>query len=556
MSNAKELIAAGNAILGIELGSTRIKAVLIDELHRPIAQGGHDWENRLESEGGSDPADCSDVSNLTGSGVPSGHRQIWTYSLEDIWGGLRDCFAKLSADVETQYGVKLTRVRAMGVSAMMHGYMAFDEKGELLVPFRTWRNTITGEAARKLTGVFGFNIPERWSISHLYQAILNKEAHVPQVKFFTTLAGYLHWKLTGEQVIGIGDASGMFPIDPAIRDYNRKMIEQFDALPEVAAHGFKLEQLLPRVLLAGESAGSLTAEGAKLLDPTGTLEAGIPFCPPEGDAGTGMAATNSVAPRTGNISAGTSVFSMVVLEKPLRAVHPEIDVVTTPDGYEVAMVHCNNCTSDLNAWVKLFKEALSLFGETPSADDLYGKLYLNAMQGDPDCGGLLAYNYFSGESITGFTEGRPLFVRRPDAKMSLSNFMRTHLYTALGALKAGNDILRKEEGVAADFFYGQGGFFKVRGAGDRVMAAALDTEIRLMETAGEGGPWGQALLAAYMLDRAEGETLGDYLNSKVFADGRTESCAPVPEDVAGFDKFMEDYKAGYPIERAAVDNLK
>ena len=531
MANEKELIAAGKAILGIEFGSTRIKAVLIDEAHKPIAQGAHDWENRLDNG-------------------------IWTYTLDDIWGGLTDCYAKLAADVEKQYGEKLTRVAAMGISAMMHGYMAFDEKGELLVPFRTWRNTITGEAAKKLTDLFGFNVPERWSISHLYQAILNKEPHVPQVKSFTTLAGYIHWQLTGERVLGLDDASGMFPIDPATKDYNRTMVEKFDALPEVQAHGFKLSELLPKTLPAGAPAGTLTPEGAKKLDPTGTLQAGIPLCPPEGDAGTGMAATNSVAKRTGNISAGTSVFSMVVLEKPLKSVHPEIDVVVTPDGAEVAMVHCNNCTSDLNAWVNLFKENLALFGQTPSADELYGKLYLNAMTGDADCGGLLAYNYFSGESITGFTEGRPLFVRRPDAKMNLANFVRTHLYTALGALKVGNDILRKEEGVAADFFYGAGGFFKVRGAGDRVMAAALDTEIRLMETAGEGGPWGQALLAAYMLHKAEGETLGDYLNQKVFADGKTEACKPEPADVAGFDKFLEDYRAGYAIERAAVDSLK
>ena len=531
MADAKALIAAGKAILGIEFGSTRIKAVLIDEEHRPVAQGAHDWENRLDNG-------------------------IWTYTLDDIWGGLTDCYARLAADVEKQYGVKLEKVAAMGISAMMHGYMAFDEKGELLVPFRTWRNTITGEAAKKLTGLFGFNVPERWSISHLYQAILNKEPHVPQINSFTTLAGYIHWQLTGERVLGLDDASGMFPIDPATKDYNKGMMEKFDALPEVQAHGFKLLELLPKALPAGASAGTLTAEGAKKLDPTGTLQAGIPLCPPEGDAGTGMAATNSVAQRTGNISAGTSVFSMVVLEKPLKSVHPEIDVVTTPDGAEVAMVHCNNCTSDLNAWVNLFRETLGLFGETPSADELYGKLYLNAMKGDADCGGLLAYNYFSGESITGFTEGRPLFVRRPDAKMTLANFVRTHLYTALGALKVGNDILRKEEGVAAAFFYGAGGFFKVRGAGDRVMAAALDTEIRLMETAGEGGPWGQALLAAYMLNKTDGESLGDYLNNKVFADGKTEACKPDAADVAGFDRFLEDYRAGYAIERAAVESLK
>ena len=530
MADAKQAIIEGKTLLGIEFGSTRIKAVLTDLEHNPIAQGGHGWENRLDNG-------------------------IWTYTLEDIWGGLQDSYKKLAEDVEKQYGVKLTKVGAMGFSAMMHGYMAFDKDGELLVPFRTWRNTITEEASDKLTELFGYHIPQRWSIAHLYQAILNKEEHVSRVDFFTTLAGYIHWQLTGEKVLGVGDASGMFPIDSSTCDYNQKMVEQFDELISDKGFSWKLRDILPKSLAAGEAAGKLTAEGAKKLDPTGTLEAGIPVCPPEGDAGTGMAATNSVGVRTGNISAGTSVFSMVVLEHDLSKAYPELDLVTTPSGEQVAMVHCNNCTSDLNAYVGLFREFAKATGNEIDDDTLYGTLYRKAMEGDADCGGLLAYNYFSGESITGFNEGRPLFVRRPDAKMNLANFMRTHLYTALGALKVGNDILMKEENVKADFFFGQGGFFKIRGVGDRVMAAALNTPIKLMETAGEGGPWGQAILAGYMLQKEEGETLEQYLNNKVFKSGKVETCEPVAEDVKGFDEFMKDYNAGLVIERAAVDSL-
>ena len=530
MADAKQAIIEGKTLLGIEFGSTRIKAVLTDLEHNPIAQGGHGWENRLDNG-------------------------IWTYTLEDIWGGLQDSYKKLAEDVEKQYGVKLTKVGAMGFSAMMHGYMAFDKDGELLVPFRTWRNTITEEASDKLTELFGYHIPQRWSIAHLYQAILNKEEHVSRVDFFTTLAGYIHWQLTGEKVLGVGDASGMFPIDSSTCDYNQKMVEQFDELISDKGFSWKLRDILPKSLAAGEAAGKLTAEGAKKLDPTGTLEAGIPVCPPEGDAGTGMAATNSVGVRTGNISAGTSVFSMVVLEHDLSKAYPELDLVTTPSGEQVAMVHCNNCTSDLNAYVGLFREFAKATGNEIDDDTLYGTLYRKAMEGDADCGGLLAYNYFSGESITGFNEGRPLFVRRPDAKMNLANFMRAHLYTALGALKVGNDILMKEENVKADFFFGQGGFFKIRGVGDRVMAAALNTPIKLMETAGEGGPWGQAILAGYMLQKEEGETLEQYLNNKVFKSGKVETCEPVAEDVKGFDEFMKDYNAGLAIEKAAVDSL-
>ncbi|MBQ7678723.1 MAG: FGGY-family carbohydrate kinase [Butyrivibrio sp.] len=528
----KACIEQGRTALGIEFGSTRIKAVLTDPEHRPIASGSHSWENRLEDG-------------------------IWTYSLDDIREGVQDCFRDLAADVKRQYGCRLTTVGAMGVSAMMHGYMAFDRDGTLLVPFRTWRNTITEEASDALTELFGFHIPQRWSIAHLYQAILNGESHVGQIDYLTTLAGYIHWLLTGERVLGVGDASGMFPIDSATCDYNQRMVQQFDE--KIAYRGFawKLSDILPKSLPAGAPAGKLTEEGARFLDPSGTLQAGIPCCPPEGDAGTGMVATNSVAKRTGNISAGTSVFSMVVLEHDLSKAYPELDLVTTPDGAAVAMVHCNNCTSDLNAWVGLFREFASLTGSQISDDELYGQLYRHAIEeGDADCGGLLSYNYYSGESITGFNEGRPLFVRRPDARMNLANFMRTHLYTALGALKVGNDILRNEEHVAADFFFGQGGFFKVRGVGDRVMAAALNSEIRLMETAGEGGPWGQAILASYMLQKEGDESLSHYLDTKVFAGGQVERCAPVAEDVAGFEAFMKDYRAGLAIERAATEALK
>ncbi|WP_026505296.1 xylulokinase [Butyrivibrio sp. NC3005] len=530
MSDIKNAIAQGKTVLGIEFGSTRIKAVLTDMEHNPIASGGHTWENRLENG-------------------------VWTYSLEDIWGGLQDCYAKLREDVKSRYDVELTTIGAMGFSAMMHGYMAFDKAGNLLVPFRTWRNSITSEASEKLTNLFGYHVPQRWSIAHLYQAILNGEEHVKDIDFFTTLAGYIHWQMTGEKVIGIGDGSGMFPIDSSIKDYNEKMLDQFDELIADKNLPWKIRDILPKNLVAGEKAGVLTKEGAKKLDPSGNLKAGVMVCPPEGDAGTGMVATNSVAKRTGNISAGTSVFSMVVLEKDLKKAHEELDLVTTPDGEQVAMVHVNNCTSDLNAYVNLFREFAKLQGMDIDDNTLYGSLYTNAMTGDADCGGLLAYNYVSGENITGFNEGRPLFARRPDARMNLANFMRAHLYSAVAALKAGNDILMKEEGVVADYFYGQGGFFKVRGAGDRVMAAALNSEIRMMETAGEGGPWGQAILASYMLEKEDGESLESYLANKVFKGGNVEKCEPLKEDVEGFDKFMEDYKNGLKIERAAVESL-
>lgn len=531
MSDVKNAIMTGQTALGIEFGSTRIKAVLVDEKNVPIASGSHEWENRL-------------VDN------------IWTYTLDDIWNGLQDCYRDLVKDVKEKYDAELTTIGAMGFSAMMHGYLAFDKNDELLVPFRTWRNTITEPASEALTELFQYHIPQRWSIAHLYQAILNGEEHVKNVDFFTTLAGYVHWRLTGKKVLGVGDASGMFPIDMNTGDYNERMIGQFDELVADKGFDWKLKEILPGVLTAGENAGVLTEEGAKLLDPTGTLKAGIPVCPPEGDAGTGMAATNSVAQRTGNVSAGTSVFSMVVLEKDLSKVYPELDMVTTPDGSLVAMVHCNNCTSDLNAWVGLFGEALEAFGVKPDMDSLYGTLYRKALEGDADCGGLLAYNYFSGESITGFEEGRPLFVRRPDSKFNLANFMRVHLLTSLGALKAGMDILVKEEKVQIDKMLGHGGFFLTRGVGQRVMAAAMQTPVFVMETAGEGGAWGIALLAAYMIGKAEGQTLPDYLNAVIFHGEEGSVMQPDAADVEGFEAFMKDYKAGLAIERAAVEQLR
>ncbi len=531
MSDVKNTIVNGKAVLGIEFGSTRIKAVLIDENNTPIASGAHDWENRLENG-------------------------IWTYSLEDIWTGLQDCYRKMTEDVQAQYGVKVEKLGAIGFSAMMHGYLAFNKDGELLVPFRTWRNTITQEASEALTEAFQFNIPQRWSIAHLYQAILNGEDHVKDVDFFTTLDGYIHWQLTGEKVLGVGSATGMFPVDSDTKDYYTSMIEKFDEMAAAKGMPWKVENLLPKVLLAGDNAGVLTAEGAKKLDPTGTLQPGCPLCPPEGDAGTGMAATNSVKQRTGNVSAGTSVFAMIVLEKALKEVHEEIDMVTTPSGDAVAMVHCNNCTSDLNAWVNVFKEFAESFGMEVDMNKLFGTLYNKALEGDKDCGGLLAYNYFSGEHITGFEEGRPMFVRTPDSKFNLANFMRANLYTSLGALKVGLDILLKEEGVAVDRITGHGGLFKTKGVGQKILAGAMDATVSVMKTAGEGGAWGIALLASYMIQKEEGESLADYLQNKVFGGDEGEKMDPDPEDVKGFDEFIKRYKAGFPIERAAIDALK
>ena len=528
----KQFIQAGNAVLGIEFGSTRIKSVLVDENHSVIASGAHDWENRLENH-------------------------IWTYSLEDIWTGLQDSYQKMAEDVKKRYDVVLTKLGAVGFSAMMHGYMAFDKEGELLVPFRTWRNTMTEQAAKELTELFDFNMPQRWSGSHIYQAILNEEEHVKDIAFLTTLAGYIHWKLTGEKVLGIGDASGMFPIDSKTKDWNRDMLAKFDEKIASKGYAWKIEELLPKVLVAGEQAGVLTEEGAKLLDITGNLEASVPVCPPEGDAGTGMVATNSVKVRTGNVSAGTSVFSMVVLEEELKKVHEEIDIVTTPAGDAVAMVHCNNCTSDLNAWVNIFKEFAEAFGmENVDMNKLFGTLYNKALEGDADCGGLLSYNFFSGEPVVGFDAGRPLFVRTPNSKFTLANFMRVNLYASLEVLKVGMDILLREEGVKLDEIYGHGGLFKTPVVGQRILAAALDTAVTVMETAGEGGAWGIAVLASYMKHKNEGEALDRYLSERVFAGQKGVTLQPVPEDVEGFNAFIKRFQEGLAIERAAVNTLK
>ncbi len=526
----KELIEAKQTYLGIEFGSTRIKAVLIDEKGTPIASGDHEWENRLEDG-------------------------IWTYTMDDVWTGIQDCYANLKKDVMTKYGVKLTGFASMGISAMMHGYLAFDKDDNLLVPFRTWRNTKQEQAASELTKVFNYNIPQRWSISHLYQSMLNKEEHVDKVTFFTTLAGYVHWKLTGEKVLGVGDASGMFPIDINTKNYDMSMVAKFDEIVAAKGYGFKLEDILPKSLNAGEDAGALTAEGAKLLDPEGDLVAGIKMAPPEGDAGTGMTATNAVGKRTGNTSAGTSVFAMVVLEKELSKVYPQIDLVTTPDGALVAMVHCNNCTSDINAWVNLMDQNLKLFGCNVDKNTLYTKLFEVALEGDADCGGLISYNYFSGEPVTGFEDGAPLVVRKATDTLNIANFMRMHIYSSLAALKSGLDLLIKEEGVKVDVMLGHGGLFKTKGVGQSFLAAAINSPVSVMETAGEGGPWGMALLAAYMANKADGESLQDYLNAKIFAGQTGSTLEPKAEDVAGFDAFMKKYMAGLAIEKAAVETL-
>ena len=527
MSNAKETILSGKAVLGIEFGSTRIKAVLVDEDNKPIAQGSHEWENQLVDG-------------------------LWTYSLEAIWFGLQDCYRDLRANVRANYDVEIENLAAIGFSAMMHGYMPFGKDGQMLAPFRTWRNTNTGQAAAELSELFVYNIPLRWSIAHLYQAILNGEEHVKDVAFFTTLAGYIHWQLTGEKVLGIGDASGMLPVDPATKNYSAEMVGKFDNL--IAPYGFdwKLEDILPRILLAGENAGFLTEEGAGRLDISGHLKAGIPLGPPEGDAGTGMVATNAVKQRTGNVSAGTSSFSMIVLEKDLSRPYEVIDMVTTPDGSLVAMVHCNNCTSDLNAWVGLFREYTELMGLPVDMTEIYGKLYNHALTGDPDCGGLMAYNYYSGEPVTGLEEGRPLFVRSASDRFNLANFMRANLYASVAVLKIGNDILFNDEKIKVDRITGHGGLFKTKGVGQRVLAAAINSPISVMETAGEGGAWGMALLASYLVNNKEQRNLADYLDKDVFAGEAGVQIDPQPEDVEGFNRYIETYKNCLGIERAAV----
>ncbi len=525
--DAKQTIVNGRAILGIEFGSTRIKAVLIDEEHKPIAQGSHSWENQFQNG-------------------------IWTYSVDAIWYGLQDCYANLRANVLKEYDVEIEKLAAIGVSAMMHGYMPFGANGEILVPFRTWRNTSTGQAAADLSKLFVYNIPLRWSISHLYQAILNGEEHVKDITFLTTLAGFIHWKITGEKVLGIGDASGMLPVDPSTKKYDAGMVRKFDELVAPKGYSWKLLDILPEIRLAGESAGKLTEEGAMKLDVSGHLKAGIPVCPPEGDAGTGMTATNAVRQRTGNVSAGTSSFSMIVLEKDLSKPNEMIDMVTTPDGSLVAMVHCNNCTSDINAWVNVFKEYQQLLGLEVKEADLYNRLFEVALKGDPDCGGLVSFNYYSGEPVTGFAEGRPLFVRNALDKFSLANLMRSHLYASIGVLKLGNDVLFNDEHVQVDRITGHGGLFKTPGVGQKILAAALNSPISVMETAGEGGPWGMALLASYMVNNYKHQTLADYLDEVVFAGNTGVEVKPAPEDVAGFNRWIDNYKACFPVEEAAV----
>ncbi|NDL68046.1 xylulokinase [Anaerotalea alkaliphila] len=527
----RNTIREGKAILGIELGSTRIKAVLIGADHTPVASGNHVWENRLENG-------------------------IWTYPLESVWEGVQDAYRKMAEDVRSRYGEEIGALGGIGISAMMHGYMVFDKKGKLLVPFRTWRNTITKEASDKLTELFRYPVPQRWSIAHLYQAILNKEPHVQEVDYLVTLEGYVHWKLTGKKVLGIGDIAGMFPVDVHAKDIDQHKVEQFDELVEKENLPWKLRDILPKALVAGENAGVLTQEGAGLLDPGGNLKAGVPMCPPEGDAGTGMTATNSVGVRTGNVSAGTSVFAMVVLEDKLKKVHPEIDLVTTPAGDMVGMVHCNNCTSDLNAWVGIFKEFAQSAGVEMDDDQLFSLLYTKALDGESDGGGLLAYNYLSGEHITHVEEGRPLFVRKPDSRFNLANFMRAHLFAALATLKIGLDILFKGENVKLDVLSGHGGLFKTKVVGQKMMAAAAGVPVSVMETAGQGGAWGIALLAAYMLEKEDGETLDSYLRERVFAGQKGVLLEPDAADVEGFNQFMEKYLCGLAIERAAVEALR
>jgi sugar (pentulose or hexulose) kinase len=523
------IIENGSAILGMELGSTRIKAVLIDPDGAPLASGGYGWKNTLKNG-------------------------FWTYDLDAVWTGVAACYAALAKDVKTKYGVTLSRFAVGGFSAMMHGYLVFDKADQLLTPFRTWRNNTTGEAAKRLTELFQYPIPQRWSIAHLYQAILNGEEHVGDVAYLTTLAGYVHWKLTGEKVLGIGDVSGMFPIDTDMQNYDAGMIETFDAHVADRGYGWKLGEIVPKIVPAGQVAGTLSDEGAKLLDPSGTLKAGIELCAPEGDAGTGMVATNSVRVRTGNVSAGTSVFAMLVMEKKPSKVHPEIDLVTTPDGQLVGMAHSNNCTSDYDAWISLFGQAAKALGAEVPTGVLYDTLLGLALKGDADAGGLLSYGYISGEHMTGFSEGRPLFARRPDSHFTIENFMRSHLFTALCALRTGLNVLMDDEGVLVDEIRGHGGFFKTADVGQRIMAAATKTPISLLETAGEGGAWGMALLAAYMVREDAGQSLPDFLDLAL-AGSIGEAVKPDPADIAGFNAFFERYHKGLAIEAAAVETL-
>lgn len=529
-AKAKQTIESGKASLGIEFGSTRIKAVLVDQDNKPIASGGFEWENAL-------------VDN------------IWTYSLGDVMSGLAAAYRDMADNAERELGTKIETLSAIGVSGMMHGYIVLDENEKLLVPFRTWRNNITGEASEKLTEIFNYPIPQRWSIAHLYQSILNGEGHVKDIAYLTTLAGYVHWQLTGEKVMGVGEASGMFPIDIKTKDFNAGMLAQFDELIAHKDFSWETKDILPKVLVAGQSAGQLTKAGAAMIDSSGRLETGIPFCPPEGDAGTGMVATNTIGARMGNVSAGTSVFACVVLEDDLSRAYPEIDQVTTPDGKLVAMAHSNNCTSDLNAWVELFDQAVSALGFACSKTQLFETLYNEALKGDADGGGLLSYGYISGEHITHFEEGRPLFVRGENSQFTLANFMRVHLFSALAAMRVGLDILFKKEKVKVDEILGHGGLFKTEGVGQRILAGALNTPVSVMATAGEGGAWGMAVLASFLVNQTEEQTLDDYLKTCVFADQKNVRIVPDPKDVAGFETYIQRYQRGLDIEREAVKRL-
>ena len=529
--NIRNLIENGDVSLGVEFGSTRIKAVLTTKGANVVAQSDFEWENQVVDG-------------------------IFSYDLKDVWTGLQDCYAKIAKQVKEEYGVTITKIAAMGFSAMMHGYVAFDKDDNLLVPFRTWRNTITEKATEILSEEFRFNIPQRWTVAHLYQAILNKEPHVPQVDFVTTLAGYVHWQLTGNKTVGVGEASGIFPIDETTCDYNAEMAAKFDQLTAKEGFGKKLCEVFPKVLIAGDNAGKLTKEGALLIDPTGTLQPGTDLCPAEGDAGTGMVATNSILPKTGNISAGTSIFAMIVLEKGLSSYYKDIDMVTTPVGHPVAMVHCNTCTSDINDYVKMFHEFAKKFNPECNIGEIYNYLYNEAAKGDYDCGGLIGINYFAGEPVVGVEEGVPMFLRNPQGNFTLQNFMRSHIYATFACVKVGLDMLFKDENVPCEKLLGHGGLFKVPGVAQQMMASALDTEVQVTTTASEGGAWGMAILAEYMKEKAEGQSLVDYLENVIFADAEYTSKYPVSEETAGYNAYIENYKKAMAAEKAAAAILK
>jgi sugar (pentulose or hexulose) kinase len=523
-------IQQGNISLGIELGSTRIKAVLITDDFKTIASGSYVWENKFENG-------------------------IWTYSLDEVWKGIQHCYTQIAADVKAKFHCTISKISSIGVSAMMHGYLAFSENGSLLTPFRTWRNNITEQATNKLTKLFNFNIPERWSIAHLYQAILNNEPHVNDIRYITTLAGYVHWKLSGEKVLGIGDASGVFPIDETTGDYRNDFLEKFETLENVTQYQWKIKDILPKVLKAGEHAGTLTEDGARLLDKNGHLQSGSLMAPPEGDAGTGMVCTNSIRERKGNVSVGTSAFSMIVLDKPLNKVYRDIDIVTTPTGSPVAMVHINNCSSDINAWAQIFKEFAERLGIDLKADRLFETLLFASTKADPDAGGLVNYSYLSGENITKMPAGRPLFVREPNSRFTLANFVLTQLYAAFAPLKIGMDILKHEEKINMDVLIAQGGLFKTPVIGQQVLANALNIPITVMSTAGEGGAWGMAVLAVYAKYAKKYPCLEDFLDTEVFTNLESITLSPEPEGVVGYEQFIEKYQDGLPIEETAIKCL-